>query len=250
MEELKNLRKTLNQSLLKDIEVTNREKHRIVKNLKNRTVSRKYSKLKYGGALVATAFIFLILTISFLPTEELQPLSLIQEEFTYDPFVMPDGWDIVTVQEELKLIKHDLYNPENNEFDEIPLAYILEFGKKTEDNLFSAKEYRELLEKQNEDTYVWGSKIKYSHSYIGEKYGSLAINRLEYQGPLKETDIPDMEVMEFNGIKVYIGNFIGNEVYLWEKDNRFYSLYLQPAVFKRTDVDLIEILSGFISELP
>lgn len=129
-------RERLNQSFLKDIEVTEEEKKRILNNLRSRN-DQSPSYAKYYWSLTAAAVIMLLLFLStftsFLDNADVpaskDPLSLINEEFQYHSFEQPGGWDIVTLTEELKAEELDMYNPENNVFEEIPLSYSIQFGE-------------------------------------------------------------------------------------------------------------------------
>ncbi|MFA9556668.1 hypothetical protein ACERII_05125 [Evansella sp. AB-rgal1] len=199
-------------------------------------------------AFLYVLMVLLIIGCSGIDDVNDSPLALISDEFDYPSFNAPQEWDVITVTEELEMKKHDLYNPENNEFYDIPLSYIIEFGKKTEENEYNQEEYLEILNAQNEEQGKWGKTILYAHS-SKEDYGSLGIGREPYprldSRALEDEDFLTEEI-SIEGVDVVYSQLGNNHLFLWERDKLYYDLYILETSQKLEEI--LDIVGGFIEK--
>ena len=255
-ENVKKIIDSLNNTVLHDIHVTEREKQRILNNLESG--NKKPSYVRYYWSLTAAALLLFILFVPtlmefFQPTDSSgeNPLALIDDSFNYHSFELPEGWDILTLTEELKMEKHDMYKPENNIFEEIPISYLMTLGKKTEENKYEQEEYRKMLAEENELSEVMGRKNLYTHSFEGESLGSFGISRDGFtRFDIREgmADEKQADEIIINGENVYYGYELSTHIFVWVREGRYYDLFINDEAEKKSMDELTEIVEGFIQE--
>ncbi|UCZ51764.1 hypothetical protein LGQ02_12925 [Bacillus shivajii] len=198
--------------------------------------------------------LFYLFVMSFLlimgcsQTNKENELALIDADFHYPSFTTPEEWEIIAVIEELEMKKYDLYEPKNNEFYDIPLSYIIEYGNKTDVNDYERGEYVKILHAQNEDQGLWGRTTLYMHS--SEKtYGSFGMGREPYPRiDIRSIDTESFKINDqfsINGIEISYSKQNDLHLFLWKKDDMFYDLFINDRG-QHLD-DLLEIVQGFVN---
>lgn len=187
-------------------------------------------------------FIFIV-CISFLVAcgngidKEEFPYNLIHAGFSYASFKIPEEWDVVSIQSNVKMRHQDWENPEKHVYADVPYRYTFIFGKKGTENTVSEEKIEEFNEKQALKGET--SRQIYYHTYYAH-YGTLQISDNGFLRLLSEYE--DTQEWEINGETMLVLRQGNDWILNWYKDKKYYDLLITSEAGVSTEIQFEEMI--------
>lgn len=165
------------------------------------------------------------------------PYNHISERFKYQPFVVPNDWDVVSIQSNIQLRHRDLENPENHMYADTPFRYSFSFGRNAPENSVT----EETLEKFNEEQALKGETGRqlYYHTYH-EHYATLQISANGFLRLIH--DFEETEEWKIEGEDMLVLRQGNDWIVNWYKDGKYYDLLISAEANIDTEIAFEELI--------